>query len=128
MEDTMPYTSSVPWTVTSMPDRMRGSMPPHLSKKEDEGKAKPFKDLAIDTGLSDEELEKKVKPGDRVSLKAYPAELLNGQVASVAMDDRAGIVALIRTAELQRGDGKQIHDRKIDSNESAKIQQVQHCV
>ena len=76
------------------------SVPPHLAKKEDEGKAKPFKDLAIDTGLSNEELEKKVKPGDRVSLKAYPAELLNGQVASVAMDDRAGIVALIRTAEL----------------------------
>ena len=76
------------------------SVPPHLAKKEDEGKAKPFKDLAIDTGLSDEALKKIVTLGDRVSLKAYPAELLNGQVASVAMDDRAGIVALIRTAEL----------------------------
>lgn len=76
------------------------SIPPHLAKKEDEGKAKPFKDLAIDTGLSDDELKRIVKLGDRVSLKAYPAELLNGQVASVAMDDRAGIVALIRTAEL----------------------------
>ncbi len=78
------------------------SIPPHLASKEDAGKAKAFKDLAIDTGLSDEELQKKVKLGDRVSLKSYPAELLNGQVSSGAMDDRAGIAALIRTAELLR--------------------------
>lgn len=78
------------------------SVPPHLAKKEDEGKAKDFKDLAIDTGLSDDVLKEKVQLGDRVSLKAYPAELLGGQVASCAMDDRAGIVTLIRTAELLR--------------------------
>ena len=78
------------------------SIPPHLAKKEDEGKAKDFKELAIDTGLSEEELQKKVALGDRASLKCYPAELLNGQVAGAAMDDRAGILALIRTAELLR--------------------------
>ncbi|MBQ8063403.1 MAG: M20/M25/M40 family metallo-hydrolase [Clostridia bacterium] len=78
------------------------SIPPHLAKKEDAGKAKDFRELAIDTGLSDEELKRKVKLGDRVSLKAYPAQLLNGLVSGAAMDDRAGIAALIRTAELLR--------------------------
>lgn len=76
------------------------SIPPHLAKKEDAGKAKDFKDLAIDTGLPEEELQKKVKLGDRVSFKSYPAQLLNGLVTGAAMDDRAGIATLIRTAEL----------------------------
>lgn len=78
------------------------SVPPHLAKPEDAGKAKDFKDLAIDTGLPEEVLQKKVKLGDRVSFKAYPAELLNGQISGPAMDDRAGVAALIRTAELLR--------------------------
>ena len=83
------------------------SIPPHLAKKEDEGKAKDFKDLAIDTGLPTEKLEELVSLGDRVSLKPYPAELLNGQVSSASMDDRAGVAALIRTAEL-------LHDAECD--------------
>lgn len=78
------------------------SIPPHLAKKEDEGKAKPFAELAIDTGLSDDKLKKLVHLGDRVSLKSYPTELLNGQMSSGALDDRAGIAALIRVAELLR--------------------------
>ncbi len=76
------------------------SIPPHLAKKEDEGKAKDCKDLAIDTGLSEEELKQKVRRGDRASFKAYPSELLNGQVSAPALDDRAGVAVLIRTAEL----------------------------
>lgn len=76
------------------------SIPPHLQKKEDAGKAKDFKDLCIDTGLSEERLKELVSLGDRASMKCYPAELLNGQMSAGAMDDRAGIAALIRTAEL----------------------------
>lgn len=81
------------------------SIPPHLAEKGDEGKTKDFKDMAIDTGLSEDELKENVSLGDRVSLKAYPAALLNGLVSAPAFDDRAGVAALIRTAELLKETG-----------------------
>ncbi len=76
------------------------STPPHLLSADDAGKAKDFDDILIDTGLSREDAEKVVSPGDRVTLKAPVTELLNGRISCPALDDRAGCATIIRAAEI----------------------------
>lgn len=79
------------------------STPPHLAKKEDEGKAKGFDDISIDIGLSREEAERLVSPGDRITFNGSFDELLGSRVASPSIDDRAGVAAILRALELLDG-------------------------
>ncbi|MCL2033459.1 MAG: M20/M25/M40 family metallo-hydrolase [Oscillospiraceae bacterium] len=75
------------------------SIPPHLSKEND--KNKTIDEIYIDIGASSKkEAEKLVKPGDYVTLKSNPAELLNGIVSGKALDDRAGCVVILKTLAL----------------------------
>lgn len=79
------------------------STPPHLAKNEDEGKAVNFDDILIDIGLSKEEAEKIVAPGDRITFNGSFDELLGSRVASPNIDDRAGVAAILRALELLGG-------------------------
>ena len=79
------------------------STPPHLASKEDEGKVKGFDEIAIDIGLSKEEAEKIVSPGDRITFNGSFDELLGGRFASPCIDDRAGAAAILRALELLDG-------------------------
>jgi len=73
--------------------------PPHLSKKED--KTPEWKDVLIDMGgLSPESLEALVPIGSRVSLRTAPARLLGERFTAPALDDRAGVAAILRCLEL----------------------------
>ncbi len=76
------------------------STPPHLLSENDAGKAKDFDDILIDTGLTRDEAEKLISQGDRATVKAPVAELLNGRLSCPALDDRAGCAAIIRAAEI----------------------------
>lgn len=76
-----------------------GAKPPHLLKEEDAKKAVKIKDLLVDTGFSKESLEKKVKIGDPITFKSMPVELEKGRLSTKAMDDRAGVVTLIKAAK-----------------------------
>ena len=76
------------------------TVPPHLSNPEDKGRAKPCTELAIDTGLSEQHLRERAKLGDRVTFLSRFLELPNGQISAAALDDRAGVAVLIRTAEI----------------------------
>lgn len=76
------------------------SIPPHLAKKEDAGKAKPAKDMCIDTGLSKEDCERLISLGDRVRIVHPFEKLLGNEVLSGALDDRSGIAILLRTLEI----------------------------
>jgi len=76
--------------------------PPHLSKGED--KAPEWKDVLIDTGLAKETLELLVPVGSRVSLHAPPARLLGQRVTAPALDNRAGVAAILRCLELLEGE------------------------
>lgn len=76
------------------------STPPHLSAGDDRKKAKAFDELAIDVGLSADEVRKKVRPGMRVTVNSTPKELLNSRVSCAALDDRAGVAAVLRCLEL----------------------------
>ena len=73
------------------------TMPPHLSKNDDElSKDK----IWIDTGLSADEVKKLVSLGDKIIVCSEFRELLNNQVAVSALDNRAGCAVSVKCAEL----------------------------
>ena len=73
------------------------TMPPHLSKNNDElSKDK----IWIDTGLSADEVKNLVSLGDKIIVCSEFRELLNNQVAVSALDNRAGCAVLVKCAEL----------------------------
>ena len=74
------------------------STPPHLRKDED---AVPkWEDLAIDVGLSAQQARACIAPGDRVQLLGKAREMLHGRISAAALDDRAGIAAILRAIEI----------------------------
>lgn len=76
------------------------STPPHLSKDGDSKKAVDFDNILVDTGLTKENAEKLISPGDRITVRCPSGELLNNRIFGAALDDRAGCAAIIRAAEL----------------------------
>lgn len=74
-------------------------MPPHLSDG-GEDKALPFDKMAVDVGLSGEAAKEQIPLGSRGILYSEPQELLNNRLSGGALDDRCGVAALLRTAEL----------------------------
>ena len=74
-------------------------MPPHLSDG-NEDKAPKIDGLTIDLGLPAERVKELVSLGDLVSFVKEPAELLGDRVTATALDNRASVAALLKTAEL----------------------------
>lgn len=79
------------------------SQPPHLAKEGDSKKAPKLEDIAIDVGLSQEKAKELISLGDRVTLNGPVCELINGQLVSQALDDRASCAAIIKCLELLKG-------------------------
>ena len=77
-------------------------MPPHLTKG-GEDEVPELEDMAIDTGLSDDELEKTVRLGDSVTFLAPITQLMGNRVTGAALDDRTGCAVLLRCAQLLKG-------------------------
>lgn len=77
------------------------SVPPHLSgaKKENEI---DIKKLAIDVGLTKEEVQKLVCLGDRITYRMKPTSLLGTKIACRGFDDRCGIAAILLCLEKLR--------------------------
>ena len=76
------------------------STPPHLASGDDDKKAKKIEDLSIDVGMAADEVKKIVRPGMRITVNSTPKELLGGRVSCAALDDRAGVAAILRCLEL----------------------------
>jgi putative aminopeptidase FrvX len=74
-------------------------LPPHLSDGGEE-KVAAVDRMSVDAGLPKEEAERLIPLGSRIVVDGPPRELLGTRVASAALDDRAGVAALIRCAEL----------------------------
>jgi putative aminopeptidase FrvX len=74
-------------------------LPPHLNEGGEE-KVPDITEMAVDVGLSREEAEKLVEPGDVILVPGEPRRLLGSRVTGAALDDRAGCAALIRCAQL----------------------------
>ena len=76
------------------------SVPPHLASDKDEGKVKSFDEITIDIGMSKEQADGIVSPGDRITFNG-PFDCLDGnRIASPSIDDRAGVAAIIRCLQL----------------------------
>lgn len=75
------------------------STPPHLAKQDGQPGA-DLADLAIDIGLSADAARERVHPGDRITLRREPKELLGGLISAPSLDDRAGVAAILRCLEL----------------------------
>ncbi|KHD34900.1 aminopeptidase [Clostridium acetobutylicum] len=71
-----------------------GVKPPHLMNDKEKEAAIPASELLIDTGFSTDKLKEIVNIGDYVTIKRDFYELLNGNVACKAMDNRASITAM----------------------------------
>ncbi len=77
------------------------STPPHLSK---DGELLAVEKCGIDIGLSGEEAKKAIPVGSRVSYAPSYTELNDNIVSSKALDDRAGIAAILHC--LRKIEGK----------------------
>lgn len=73
--------------------------PPHLQRRGESERVLPIEDLYLDTGRSEAEVRRKVPVGTPVTLRQESVALLGGRLAGPAMDDRAGIVVMLRTLE-----------------------------
>lgn len=71
-----------------------GSRPPHVLSASEREKVIPREDLFIDVGLPPDEVDKTVRVGDLVSLRARFLRLRGDLVAGKAFDDRAGVAAV----------------------------------
>ena len=60
--------------------------------------------MAVDVGLSRDEAERLVSPGDRILFYSEPKNLLGTKVSAAGLDDRAGVASLIRCAQLLSGE------------------------
>lgn len=74
-------------------------LPPHLSDGS-EDKASPMDKTWVDFGMPKEQVEKLLKIGDTLTFSTQPKKLLGDKISASALDDRCGIAALIRAAEL----------------------------
>lgn len=77
--------------------------PPHLSTMEKKDFEKT-ENLLIDTGLSGKEACELISVGNYVSFNVEPKKLLGNKVTAPALDNRAGVAALIRCAQLLEGE------------------------
>jgi endoglucanase len=74
--------------------------PPHLQKRGETERPIPLEDLYLDTGRPEREVRRRVRVGTMVTLRQPPVELLGDRLAAPGMDDRAGVVVMLRALEL----------------------------
>ena len=84
-----------------------GAKPPHLIIGADSEKAYKIKDLAIDTGLTFDEVSSLVSVGDSITLNSGFVTLLNEIYSGKSLDDRAGVFAILEVF-------KALKDTKLD--------------
>lgn len=88
-------------------EKLRGvvsTLPPHVA--EDKKKAPKISDISIDVGMTKEQAEKVISPGDLVILDGEFSRLAGTRVCSPATDDRAGVAAVLYALDLLKDEHK----------------------
>lgn len=80
------------------------STPPHLAVKGEKDKFPGFDEIMVDTGL--ENAEDIISTGDFATFDVKPAKLCKDYVSGKSLDNRTGVLSLIRAAELIHESGK----------------------
>ncbi len=78
------------------------TLPPHLKSNSQE--VPTIDDICIDTGYSKSELDEIVSLGDYITFKKDFLELLGDRVSSPSLDDRCGVVTLLKVVEVLRNE------------------------
>lgn len=71
------------------------SRPPHVLPEAERKKALPVEKLFIDVGTSSEQIQELVQVGDFITMRRDFLSLAKGYASGKALDDRAGVVALV---------------------------------
>lgn len=79
------------------------SLPPHLQSKDDKKNVASLDDLAVDVGMTKEEAEQLISLGDRATFKRVFTPLMNNQICSNSLDNRAGVCAVLLALEKLKG-------------------------
>lgn len=87
-----------------------GSVPPHVTGAAERSRVTPVDELYIDTGLSRQELVRRVPAGTPVQLTGKTTALLNERVTSKTLDDRACASILLDCAMQMKN---RLHDAEI---------------
>lgn len=74
------------------------SVPPHLLKGE--STVPDWGDIAVDVGMTGEQAKQCIAPGDRVLLLGGMRKMLGSRVCGAAIDDRAGMAAILRALDI----------------------------
>ncbi len=72
-----------------------GAKPPHLLADGEEKKSSKMKDMAIDTGLSADDVKSIVSIGDSITMAVSCTQLMGDQITGKSLDDRACSAAVI---------------------------------
>lgn len=84
-----------------------GSVPPHLS--EDEQKLPDILSRGIDVGMTEEEAKERIPLGTRVTFAPDFAVLHGTRVSSKALDDRAGVAAVLTALQFIKEKDLPVH-------------------
>lgn len=74
------------------------TLPPHVSK--DHSKVAEIGELAVDVGMSKEQAQRCVSPGDRITIDPEFRELAGSRVSAAAIDDRSGVCAVLAALKM----------------------------
>lgn len=80
------------------------STPPHLTVKGGDDKFPNFDEIMVDTGL--ENAEEIISTGDFATFDVEPTKLCGNYFSGKSLDNRTGVLSLIRAAELINNSGK----------------------
>lgn len=76
------------------------TLPPHVSS--DHSKVPEIGDISIDVGMSREQAEKVVSPGDLITVDSAFRELCGDVVSAPSVDDRSGVCAILAALDMLR--------------------------
>ena len=76
---------------------------PHLMGEDERNAATKIEDMAIDVGMSCDEVSEIVTPGDMIYFKTEAVKLLDKKLSGKYLDDRAGVISLLMALEELKG-------------------------
>ncbi len=80
-----------------------GAKAPHLMSDDEKNKGAKIEDMAVDVGMSYDEVKKIVTPGDMIYFKTEAVKLLNKKLSGKYLDDRAGVISLLLCLDKLKG-------------------------
>ena len=76
---------------------------PHLMSADSKNSAAQIEDMAVDVGLTHEQVAEIVTPGDMIYFKTEAVELLDKKLSGKYLDDRAGVISLLMALKELKG-------------------------